>query len=214
MADGYNAFRDYSDSSGDHAALSFLVKMMTNRIATTTLVQIVKVYSAGELAPVGVVDVLPMIHQVDSEMNPTPHGVIHSVPYFRMQGGVNAVIMDPVVDDIGIAVFCSRDIKQTTRTRQPSAPASRLVFSWSDALYIGGVLNGVPSQYLMFNSTGITAVSPTAIKLVAPNIEVDGVFTVNGDVHMTGLVTSNGHDVSSTHRHLASGGTGVGGIPQ
>jgi hypothetical protein len=38
--------------------------------------------------------------------------------------------------------------------------------------------------------------------------------TVNGDFDTTGTITNNGHDIGSTHKHLNSGGSGLGGVPQ
>jgi len=38
-----------------------------------------------------------------------PHGVISARPYYRAQGGTSGIILDPVVGDIGVMVFASRD---------------------------------------------------------------------------------------------------------
>lgn len=44
---------------------------------------------------------------------------------------------------------------------------------------------------------------------------VSGVASViTGAVQFVGLLTSNGHDISSTHQHTNSGGSGLGGPPQ
>jgi hypothetical protein len=109
---GYTGFRDPRDSGSDFDAQSFLVNQILNRLATTALVKVTKVTSAGEVAPVGLLDAIPMVHQIDGAGNPTEHGVIHNIPYFRLQGGTNAIIIDPQVGDIGLAVFCSRDIRR------------------------------------------------------------------------------------------------------
>jgi hypothetical protein len=42
------------------------------------------------------------------------------VPYFRVQGGADAIIIDPKVGDLGIAVFCSRDITGVKRSKEAS----------------------------------------------------------------------------------------------
>lgn len=206
---GYNSFRDYQDTGSDFSAQSFLVQQLINRIATTSLARVVAVTSAGEVAPVGLLDLQPMVHQVDGADQPTPHGVIHNVPYFRMQGGANAVIMDPQVGDIGIVVFCSRDITAVKRTKAPANPGSRRMYDWSDGIYIGGVLNGVPSQYFRFSAAGVDIVSPTQITLTAPNV------VINANIATTGTLTNNTHDVGSTHRHTATQpGAGTSGVPQ
>ncbi|MBR8182086.1 phage baseplate assembly protein V [Burkholderia ambifaria] len=38
--------------------------------------------------------------------------------------------------------------------------------------------------------------------------------TVTGNTNFVGGVTANGHDIGSTHQHVNSGGSGLGGVPQ
>jgi hypothetical protein len=38
--------------------------------------------------------------------------------------------------------------------------------------------------------------------------------TVNGNFSTTGTITNNGHDIGSMHKHVNSGGSGLGGVPQ
>lgn len=204
---GYVGQQERTDTASDYMAQSFLVQMLINRMATVSLVQVVSAASPGGLAPVGFVDVRIMVNQVDGAGNPTPHGTIHNVPFFRVQGGMDAVVIDPKPGDIGIALFCHRDITGVKRTRAPANPGSDRLYDYADALYIGGVLNGTPLQYVLFAAGGITMHSPTKITLSAPNIEIDG------DIATTGALLNNTHDVGSTHRHNASGGTGIGGTP-
>ena len=86
-----------------------------------TLVQVVAVTNDGGVEPVGFVDVHPMVAQVDGKGQPTPHGVIYGLPYIRVQGGSNAVILDPQVGDIGLAVFCAQDISKVKATKATKA---------------------------------------------------------------------------------------------
>lgn len=214
---GHNGFQDYQDNGSDFYAHSFVIKGILNRIATTALVQVVKVTNAGELSPVGLVDVLPMVNQLDGEGNPTPHQVIHNLPYFRLQGGTNAIILDPQVNDIGAAIFCSRDISAVKRTKAAGNPGSARKMDWADGLYIGGFLNGVPVQRIGFSADGITVVSPTKITLTAPSVEIDATagLVIHANTAVTGTLTDNGHDVGSTHRHTGTQtGSGISGIPQ
>ena len=210
---GYNGFRDVQDTGSDHAALSFLVTMMINRIATTTLAKVITVQNAGALAPVGFLNVQPMIHQVDGEGNPTPHGVIHNVPYFRLQGGRDAVIIDPKINDIGIVVFGSRDLTAVKRTKSSGNPGSRRMYDWADALYIGGVLNGTPTQYFRFSSTGVEVVSPTNITLTAPTISLNGNTSVTGSMTATQAVVAGlgGADQVGLQSHRHGVGTSAAG---
>ncbi|RYY79987.1 MAG: phage baseplate protein [Moraxellaceae bacterium] len=109
-----------------------------------------------------------------------PHGVIHKIPYFRLQGGRNAIILDPQIGDIGMCGFCSRDSSAVIANKDFGNPGSFRKFDWADGLYFGGFLNGTPSQYIRFSESGIDLVSPTKITLDAPEVEVTGKLTVTG----------------------------------
>lgn len=215
----YAGFQDPTTGGSDLNALSFLFTTLAGKLWTMTLVQIQAVTNAGTLAAVGFCDVLPMVHQVNGAGQATPHGVIHNVPYFRMQGGADAVILDPKVGDIGAAIFASRDISAVKAAKAPNVPGSSRRFSASDALYIGGFLNGVPTQFIRFSATGIEIVSPTQIKLTAPDIQFSGPTHTTGAVTgdntavFTGNVTGQG---TSLHTHTHSGvqtGSGNTGAP-
>jgi hypothetical protein len=60
------------------------------------------------------------------------HGVIYSIPYFRLQGGVNAIIIDPEPGDIGMCGFCSRDISVVKNTKKIANPGSYRKYAWAD----------------------------------------------------------------------------------
>jgi phage baseplate assembly protein gpV len=175
MADnpnGYLGQQSPYDSATEFNALSFLVNQIMNGRNVATLVQIKAVTNAGGLAPVGYVDVIPLVNQLDGYGNATPHGVVHNLPYFRMQGGANAIILDPQVGDIGIAVFADRDISSVKASKKASNPSSRRRADYADGMYIGGFLNGVPAQYVQFSAAGIKLHSPTQILLDAPDIKM------------------------------------------
>lgn len=205
---GFLGTRDVQSNNSELDAHRFLIRQVLASVAGSALVQVRAVTNAGGVAPVGFVDVQPMVNQIDGAGNATPHGTIHQLPYFRLQGGANALILDPQVGDIGIAVFADRDISSVKATRKVANPGSRRKNSMADGLYIGGVLNGLPTQYVAFTSAGLALVSPTAILIQAPAIGI------TGNVAATGTFTSNGHDISSTHHHTGvQPGTGNTGAP-
>jgi hypothetical protein len=107
------------------------------------------------------------VNQVDGAGNATPHDVLHHLPYFRLQGGSDAVILDPKVGDIGLAGFASRDISSVKSTKAQANPGSARSFDMADGVYIGGMLNGVPEQYVQFTQGGINIVSPHAVTVNA-----------------------------------------------
>lgn len=151
---------------GDWNKQHFQIQQLISKINTITIVRVEKCTNNGETSPVGFVDITPMINQIDASGNSTPHATIFNVPYSRLQGGSNAVIIDPVKGDIGIALFASRDISKVKSTKKQNPPGSRRQFSFSDAIYIGGLLNGAPNQYVRFSEEGIEINSPNQVKAV------------------------------------------------
>lgn len=180
---------------------TFAIQQLLSRVQTATLVRVDAVTNDGGLSPVGFVDVTPLVNQVDGAGNPTPHVTIFNIPYFRLQGGANAIVLDPQVGDIGICIFASRDISKVKVTKKQANPGSFRKYSFADGLYLGGYLNGTPSQYVQFSTAGIRIHSPTLVKLDAPSVEVTST-----------TFTHNGVNIGSTHHHngvtTGSGNTG------
>lgn len=196
---------------GEFNRMSFLVGQMLGKVQTCTLVRIEKCTNSGGLSPVGFVDVTPLVNQVDGEGKSVPHETIFNIPYFRLQGGTDAVIIDPKPGDIGICVFASRDVSRVKATKKAANPGSYRQFSFSDGLYLGGVLNGTPTQYVQFSSAGIKIHSPTKVTLEAPTVEIlAGVsttittptFTVNGATVLNGTLSQTGGGASTFSGNL------------
>jgi hypothetical protein len=144
---------------GDYNAISFAIQQALGKMQTATLVKIVSCTNDGDLSPVGMVDVLPLVNQLDANGQPTPHITVHKLPYMRVQGGSNAVIMDPQPGDIGLAVFASRDISKVKNTKDQANPGSWRQYSFSDGIYMGGMLNGTPTQFIQYLPSGINITS-------------------------------------------------------
>lgn len=209
MAEIVQGQQDPGTLGNEYNVLVFVIAQLLAKIQTVTLVKVVSCTNAGGLAPVGRVVVQPMVFQV-SPMGIVPHGEISDVPYQRLQGGANAVILDPEPGDIGIAVFASRDIANVKADPQAAVanggatPGSAGQFDWADGLYLGGVLNGTPTQYVRFAAGLIEIVGLTKIRLAAPEIELAGPVHQTGGANSTfsGDVTANG---VSVHNHVHPG---------
>lgn len=200
---------------GVYNNLIFAIQQSLAKVQTATLVQVQACSNDGGLSPVGSVDVLILVNQINGQGIPTPHLTMYGLPYLRIQGGANAVIIDPQPGDIGIAVFASRDITTVKNTKAQANPPTYRTHDFSDGLYIGGVLNGIPSQYVQFQASGMSIVSPTQVTIQAPQIVLDGSLSQSGgDATMTGSLTVTG-DVkaqgTSLHTHLHGGVTTGGG---
>jgi hypothetical protein len=224
---GYAGQARAAEGGDEYGALMFVIGQALARLSTATLVRVVAVTNNGGLSPVGFVDVQPLVNQLDGSGNAVPHGVLHQLPYFRLQGGTDAVILDPKVGDIGMAAFGSRDLSAVKASKQQANPGSWRTHDMADGLYFGGLLNGIPVQYVQFTEGGINVVSPSKVTVQAPNIELNaatqcalnspvivlngtvqqgagsfgGTSTWQGNMNTLGTLRNNGKDVGSTHTH-------------
>ena len=73
---------------------------------------------------VGFVDIQLMIEQTNGQKKGNETAIICNVPYIRIQGGTNAVIIDPEINDLGVAIFASRDITNFKEARRQTPPAT------------------------------------------------------------------------------------------
>lgn len=215
-----------NDVASEFATLQFIVQQALSRVQTLTLVRIVDCTNEGGIVPVGTCTVQPLVNLMSGDRVAFKHRPLYKLPYLRVQGGANAVIIDPQPGDIGLAGFCSRDISAVKNSKDIANPGSFRQFDMADGIYIGGCLNGVPTQYIVFADDGVSIVSPTEITLQAPTVRIlgelqqsngDASFAQNvdvgGDVTVQGEVTA-GNIPLTTHKHTGvTPGGGTSGTP-
>lgn len=223
MTNSAEGFRSLAPQQDGYGSMLFLIQQVLAKVRTATIVKVLAVTNDGGVTPVGKVDVQPLVQQVDGIGTLTDLQPVYGVPYMRIQGGENAVIIDPQVGDLGIALFGDRDLSVVTATKAKGAPGSARKHHLSDAMYLGGLLNGTPVQFVQFNATGITVKSPTKVTIEAPNIDANAStqfkvtspdIQLDGAVHITGAQTNDSTieatgDVTgagtSLHTHIHSG---------
>lgn len=198
-----------TSAATEYQALQFMVLQRLMRVQTAILVKIEAVHGGG-LGPVGTCDVLPLVDQIDGAGNVVPHQTIYGRPYLRQQGGASAVILDPSVGDLGLMVFCSRDISSVIASGASGPPASRRIFSYADGLYVGGALNGEPTQYIEFlpAGAGITIVSPGPVTINGAQISASGEIS-----DAAGVVLGTHEHVAGTYTAGSTAVTGTSGVP-
>lgn len=215
-----------ADAASEIGRLNYLIRNSLAGVRTALPVQVIAVSNAGGVSPVGTVDIQPLVNAVDGNGNSWPHGVIHNVPYMRIQGGASGIIIDPVINDIGIAVVCDRDISTVqnvgvkidskTGNNFTSAPGSNRKNDMSDMVYLMTMIGLAPTQYVQFvngSTPQITIHSPGTITIDAPTITSNGTWNHTGTITATGDVTGNG---TSLHTHKHGGvttGSGQTGAP-
>ena len=178
----------------------------------TSLPVKVMAVKTGGLAPVGYVDIQPIVQQATSDCKLVDYPLITNAPYFRLQGGSNAVIIDPQEGDIGMAIFSSRDISSVKRARTIAPPGSLRKQDLSDAVYVGGILNAEPVQFIQFKDDGILIYSPSDVTVQAPTVTIDASSSITLDspvVQITGQLSQTGSKGSGAQ--IKGGLTNEGG---
>lgn len=177
-----------NSATSEYNQVDFQIDQAFAKISTVKIVKVIAVSNNGGLSPVGNVDVQPLVNLVDGLLGSSmQHGTIFGVPYFRLQGGKNAIIMDPIVGDIGFMVCADRDISSVKNAKSFANPGSFRRFSMADGIYVGGILNGVPEQYIQFNDNGITIADKNGNKIETKS---DGVH-FNKDIFVNGVSFEN-----------------------
>lgn len=193
--------------ASEYGRTKFLIDTLLSKVCTATIVEVSSCTVADALGLAGTVTVTPQVQLIDSLGNTYPHGFLFNLPYIRMQGGLSAIIMDPVAGDEGLAIFAQHDISTVLATKTQSPPGSRRKFSMADGIYLGGLLNAIPTQYIQMlaNAAGINMVSPGTIT-------INGVtFSPTGAVVAPGNITWNASTAATDAANHTHGGVQSGG---
>jgi hypothetical protein len=226
------------DTTEQHNVLRFIIAQMLGTIATVRVVKVVAVHPGeGDPPAMGTVDVQPLVKMLDGNNNATEHGTVHGIPVVRLAAGSNAIVLEPVVGDIGVMLVCDRDISAVKENKAASIPGSFRKFNLADGLYLGGILGAAPERYFQFKSdgnfkladaagnvleTGPTGFVLTGNVLLKGNLSFDPTFgvsgTVNGNLTVNGTIAGTavvqGSINLGTHRHLGvTVGAGTSGTP-
>jgi hypothetical protein len=220
---GYPGQRDAFAGTNVFAALANLIRQMAAGDAHVALVLVQAVTPNSVTGAPPLVNVQPMVAQVDQKGNATPHGIVNNIPTMRIQAGKSAFICNPKVGDIGAVICADRDISSAIANQAPSNPGSFRRFDWSNGMYVGGFGSVDPTTYVeVDDDTGVTiqvaAGNPLTINADTINIAAsDG--SSNAAVNLTGTLTTSVDVVAdsvSGHSHVHSGvttGSGDTGPP-
>lgn len=148
-------WQDAATTTSEVNTTEYLVDLIVGRRVHATLVRVTAVTNKpGELKKPGRVDVLPLLNQVDGRGQPTEHETAYGLCYFRYQGGKNAVLLDPEVGDIGLAVICDKDVSAVKAKEDRANPGSDRRGNIADGIYFGVNLGPIPEQYVRFFEEG------------------------------------------------------------
>ena len=201
-----------SQSVGGAAEFEAIVRSLMGKNHTLMLGEVMAItQEASSTAAVGYLSVRPMVFMVDGSNNNYARATINNVPFFRLQAGGNAVILNPKVGDIGLIAYCERDISMVKRNKKQAAPNSRRQFNINDAVYLGGMLNSAPTQYIQFTDDKIIVKATSEIILDAPQVTATGKFTASGIIEsLTDVIAKAISLFSHKHGGVQTGGSNTG----
>ena len=204
----YATNRNPTDEGSEYARLRFVVQSLLAGVRTAVPVQVMAVTNTGGVSPIGTVSIQPLVNVVDASGHATTHGTIYNCPYLRIQGGTNAVILDPQVGDIGLAVICDRDISAAQAGNSAAPPGSNRRFDLSDAVYLSSIMGTtVPAQYLEFNAAGITIHSPGVVNITAGgnvNVTAPAITLGSSGETLQSLLTTAAATLFNGHTHTST----------
>ena len=191
---------DEDVDSSDLTRLEFLIKVL-QRDMSTAIPVIITATQAGDTNAAGYVDARPLVAQIDAWGNSLPMAAIHHLPYFRLQSGRAAVVLDPVVGDIGLAVFAQSDCSHVKQgANQTVQPGSWRKFDQSDGFYVGGFLNKSVDTFVRLAQDGsITIKAPGNVTIDAPTVTYTGDIICGGFSYLGHTHTGVHGETSTPH---------------
>lgn len=204
---GYARQSGLNDDSTEYNQHAFQIWQTLARVRTVVPVKVMAVNVNAD-GTGGTVDAQPLVNQMDGAGQCSPHDTIYGLPYFRLQAGGSAVVLDPVVGDIGAAGICDRDISSVKNNKGIANPGSRRKFNLADGIYFGGILNEKPTTRVTVSDgnvsvtpdDGVTSltVTPGLIRMVAAKIQSHATTEHTVDANGTGFVI-NGSGLITTY---------------
>lgn len=204
MAD--SMFTPTSAQTSDAESASYIFKRLLSGAFFIELVQVVAV--RGDM-PNLVVDVMPLVARTDPSGAIIENSTVFNIPVFRLQRGSSAIIMNPVVGDIGMMAACDRDTSIARANLKQSPPGTKRSHSKSDGLYLGGFLNQPATQYIEFADNKLNIVAPYGVEVTTPLMHVSGDITSGGNMTDNSGTQSASlktlRDKYDGHKHQVSG---------
>lgn len=156
----------------------YIIARLIRQIHTSDLVKVLAVYPTS--GTVGFVDVQPLVQQQTTNSVVLDQAPMFRLPYMRLQGGRSAIIIDPVVGDLGLAVFAERDITAAVNVQGEAPAPTNRAYDAGDGLYLGGFLNQDPDQWLQFFGTGGAEITTPLLTIKAEVTTTDNVKVGTG----------------------------------
>lgn len=189
---------NYDDFAGSNPinALEFFVRSIISKTVFTAFpVAVTAVQRNGTESGAGYVAARPLLMPRNVDGQGIEVTTIPKLPYFRLQHGTAAIVCDPKVGDVGLAVVAKHDVSNVNGDNTSKVPATFREFDSSDSFYIGGFWGEAPTVFVRLEDDGNIAIeAPTTVTIKSASVEVEAdAFTVNApSISLNGAISGGG----------------------
>lgn len=215
--------RRLNSGASEYNAISFMVENMIKGMVNTAIpVRVDSCTKPGPGGAAGYVSATPLVMQRGADGKSLQPVSLPQLPFYRVQAGTAAVVLDPQPGDVGLAVFSQQDASNIEAGKtDPVQAGSFRAFDMSDGFFVSCHYGKTPDVYVELEQnkgvtlqTGqgdpicqiyldkegnISIKSKTKISLEAPQIELKGAVTMGGasggadTITLDGNITTNGN---------------------
>ena len=195
--------RKLNSGASEYNAISFLVEQAIKGMVNTAIpVRVDSCTKPGVGGAAGYVSATPLVQQRGADGKSLMPVSLPQLPFFRLQCGTAAVVLDPQPGDVGLAVFSQQDASNLEAGKtDPVQAGSFRCFDMSDGFYVGGFYGQTPTTYVHLDPEKgeVTIKAPTKITIESPQIELKGAVTMGGasggadTITLDGNITTNGN---------------------
>lgn len=197
---------NYEDLTSEYNALNFIItSIIKSTVNTCYAVTVTEVDTDNQK-----VTVKPLIAQIDADNNKIELPEIFEIPYFRYSAGRTAVKLDPVAGDIGVLIIFKSDSNNIkTGDNSQILPNTFLNYPLYSGIYIGGMLNNDPENYIEIKDDSITINANKKIVINCQTAEINADSEVNinsskinlGENASLALINEKITDALNQHTH-------------
>lgn len=176
--------RRLNSGASEYNAISFLCEQMIKGMVNTAIpVRVDSCTKPGVGGAAGYVSATPLVKQRGADGKSLDPVSLPQLPYYRVQAGTAAVVLDPQPGDIGLAVFSQQDASNVKEgTSEPVQAGSFRAFDMSDGFFVATHYGKTPTTFIHLDpeNNEVTIKAPSKITIEAPQIELKGAVTMGG----------------------------------
>ena len=187
--------RRLNSGASEFNAISFMVENMIKGMVNTAIpVRVDSCTKPGPGGAAGYVSATPLVMQRGADGKSLQPVSLPQLPFYRVQAGTAAVVLDPQPGDVGLAVFSQQDASNIEAGKtDPVQAGSFRAFDMSDGFFVSchygktptvyveleqdkGITLKTPSNEITIDKDGgnVTVKAQAKITLEAPTIELKG----------------------------------------